>query len=135
MKFTKRNLRNITGIFEEKNRRGPEPRPPGKAPAPDAEAGTGGGGDRLLPGCARELFSPLHGDELSLGGTYEGNGIVSIQVGNDSDKDYYRDKETLGSQFITICRNKQQREGRCPSRETVENSIPYDGRLPCCSTC
>lgn len=32
------------------------------------------------------LFSSLDGDELSLSGTYEGNGIVSIQVENRSDK-------------------------------------------------
>lgn len=32
------------------------------------------------------LFSSLDGDELSLSGTYEGNGIVTIQVENLSDK-------------------------------------------------
>lgn len=33
------------------------------------------------------LFSPLDGDELSLTGTYEGNGIVSVYVENGSDKE------------------------------------------------
>ena len=36
---------------------------------------------------AVNLFSSLSGDELSLSATYEGNGIVSIQVENQSDKD------------------------------------------------
>lgn len=101
MKFTKRNLRNITGIFEEKTgvdlnpAHRTRPRPSmGKLVLVAAVIAF----CLAVPGCARELFSPLHGD-LSLGGTYEGNGIVSVQVGNDSDKDYYRDKETLGSQF------------------------------------
>ena len=31
-----------------------------------------------VPGCAKFLFSPLNGDELSLGGTYRGNGIVTV---------------------------------------------------------
>lgn len=33
------------------------------------------------------LFTPLDGDELALRGTYEGDGIVSVYVGNASDKD------------------------------------------------
>lgn len=36
---------------------------------------------------AASLFSSLSGDDLSLSSTYEGNGIVSIQVENKSDKD------------------------------------------------
>lgn len=35
---------------------------------------------------ASPLFTPLDGDELSLKGTYEGNGIVSVFVENRSDK-------------------------------------------------
>ena len=34
-------------------------------------------------------FSSLSGDELSLGATYEGNGIVSIKVENRSDKELH----------------------------------------------
>ena len=40
-----------------------------------------------VPGCARFLFSPLNGDALSLGGTYRGNGIVTVEVKNGSDKE------------------------------------------------
>ena len=40
-----------------------------------------------VPGCARFLFSPLNGDELSLGGTYRGNGMVTVDVKNGSDKE------------------------------------------------
>lgn len=40
-----------------------------------------------VPGCARFLFSPLNGDDLSLGGTYRGQGIVSVEVKNGSDKE------------------------------------------------
>lgn len=90
MKFTKRNLRNIACIFEEKTgvdlnpAHRTRPRPSiGKLVLVAAVIAF----CLAVPGCARELFSPLHGDELSLGGTYEGNGIVSVQVGNDSDKD------------------------------------------------
>ncbi len=36
---------------------------------------------------AVSLFSSLSGDDLSLSATYEGNGIVTIQVANKSDKD------------------------------------------------
>lgn len=32
------------------------------------------------------LFTPLDGDELALGGTYEGNGIITVWVENGSDK-------------------------------------------------
>lgn len=40
-----------------------------------------------IPGCARFLFSPLNGDDLSLGGAYRGNGIVTVDVKNGSDKE------------------------------------------------
>lgn len=40
----------------------------------------------LMLGFTAKLFTPLSGDELSLTGTYEGNGIVSIHVENKSDK-------------------------------------------------
>lgn len=35
---------------------------------------------------AAELFSPLNGDDFTLGAAYEGNGIVSVQVENRSGK-------------------------------------------------
>lgn len=40
----------------------------------------------MLAAFSYPLFSPLDGDELTLGGTYLGNGRVSIYVRNDSDK-------------------------------------------------
>ena len=36
---------------------------------------------------ANSLFSSLSGDELSLSATYEGNGVISVQVENRSDKE------------------------------------------------
>lgn len=38
---------------------------------------------------AVSLFSSLSGDELSLSATYEGNGVVSVQVENRSDKELH----------------------------------------------
>lgn len=40
----------------------------------------------LLAAFTQPLFTPLDGDKLTLGGTYLGNGIVSVWVRNDSDK-------------------------------------------------
>ena len=47
------------------------------------------------------LFSSLDGDELSLSGTYEGEGIVSIQVENRSDKKLEFQKETKLMRWAT----------------------------------
>lgn len=43
---------------------------------------------------AYKLFTPMNGDELALGGTYEGNGIITVWVENGSDK-YLRFQEQL----------------------------------------
>jgi len=40
----------------------------------------------LMAACSIALFTPLDGDELTLTGTYKGNGIVSITVENHSHK-------------------------------------------------
>lgn len=40
------------------------------------------------------LFTPLEGDELTLKGTYEGNGRVSVYVENGSDKDLHFQEQT-----------------------------------------
>lgn len=40
----------------------------------------------VLAAFTSPLFTPLDGDELTLEGTYLGDGIVSVQVRNDSDK-------------------------------------------------
>lgn len=47
------------------------------------------------------LFSALDGDELSLSGTYEGNGIVSIQVENRSDKKLEFQRKTKLMRWVT----------------------------------
>lgn len=36
--------------------------------------------------CAYVVFSPLHGDELALSGSYAGNGVVEVTVTNGSEK-------------------------------------------------
>lgn len=134
MKFTKRNLRNITGIFEEKTgvdlnpAHRTRPRPSmGKLVLVAAViafclAVPGSCFPRCMGICPwgepmRETASCLSRWEM-----------IRIRIITGIRKPWEANS-------ITICRNKQQREGRCPSRETVENSIPYDGRLPCCSTC
>lgn len=89
MKLTKRNLYNIKCIFEEKtgvdlnpaHREQPKRNRKWIALAAAAVACS-----LMMAACAYSLFTPLNGDELSLGGTYEGNGIVSIYVENESDK-------------------------------------------------
>lgn len=89
MKMTKQNLRNIRCVFEEKT--GVDLNPAHRAKSRPTV------GKLILlaaviafclavPGCAYLLFSPLNGDELSLSGTYAGNGIVSVEVKNGSDK-------------------------------------------------
>lgn len=47
------------------------------------------------------LFSSLDGDELSLSGTYEGNGIVSVHVENRSDKKLEFQRETKLMRWVT----------------------------------
>lgn len=47
------------------------------------------------------LFTPLDGDELSLSGTYEGNGIVSIYVENRSDKQLTFQSKTKLIRWVT----------------------------------
>lgn len=52
-------------------------------------------------GFAVPLFSSLDGDELSLTGIYEGNGIVSVQVENRSDKELRFQKQTKLMRWVT----------------------------------
>ena len=47
------------------------------------------------------LFSSLDGDELSLSGSYEGNGIVSVRVENRSGKTLKFQKETKLMRWVT----------------------------------
>lgn len=89
MKLTKRNLHNIKCIFEEKTGADLNPahrEQPGKRGKWIALAAAAAICILMMAACAYSLFTPLNGDELSLWGTYEGNGIVSIYVENGSDR-------------------------------------------------
>lgn len=85
-RFTKNNLRNIRQTFEEKTgvnlnvERRVSPKKTTYLLLAAALCAL------LLASCARTLFSGLNGDDLSLKGTYLGDGIVSIEVVNRSDK-------------------------------------------------
>lgn len=50
---------------------------------------------------SQKLFTPLDGDKLSLAATYEGNGIVCIQVKNDSDKKLTFQKQAKLIRWVT----------------------------------
>lgn len=85
-RMTKQNLNNIKDRFEQ--RTGTQlgrisPRVPLRALAVTAVLIAAG---VLLAAFTYPLFTPLDGDALSLGGTYLGNGTVSVWVKNDSDK-------------------------------------------------
>lgn len=88
-RFKKENLRHIQAIFEEKT--GADlnpahryhPRRPVRTTLVFAAVLMFA---TLMLGFTATLFTPLNGDELSLAGTYEGNGIVSVYVENKSDK-------------------------------------------------
>ena len=85
-RFTKKNLHNIRQTFEEKtgvNLNEGRPASPKKTTYLLLAAALCA---LLLASCARTLFSGLNGDDLSLKGTYLGDGIVSIEVVNRSDK-------------------------------------------------
>lgn len=88
-RFNKQNMHNIKCIFEEKTGADLNPahrtgsrRSAGKLALVAAILAV----SLLLAAFTEPLFSPLEEDELSLCGTYEGNGIVSVYVENGSDK-------------------------------------------------
>lgn len=89
-RFRRRNLRNIKMIFEEKTHTDLNPahrmghRRPIRATLMLAAVIAL---CLALAAFAQPVFSPLDGDELSLSGSYEGNGIVSVYVENGSDKE------------------------------------------------
>lgn len=89
-RFKKENLRHIRNIFEEKTgadlnpAHRYQPRRPARVTLVFAVVLLFA---LTMAGFTMKLFSPLSGDELSLAGTYEGKGIVSVQVENKSDKD------------------------------------------------
>ena len=71
------------------------------------------------------LFSSLDGDELSLAGSYEGNGIVSIRVENRSDKTLRFQQETKLMRWATSEEVPRQ-EGK-PVFENVEFAPHSEG--------
>ena len=83
--FNKRNLHNIKTIFQEKT--GVElhqQRRPVKVVLLIAAILVCG---LALTAFSTGLFSGLSGDEMAISATYKGNGIVSVHVENQSDKD------------------------------------------------
>ena len=86
--FNRTNLHNIKNIFEEKTGvdldAGQRHHHPIKAAMLVAAVLVC---SLTMTAFAASLFSSLSGDDLSLSATYDGNGIVSIQVENKSDKD------------------------------------------------
>ena len=89
-RFTRRNLRNIKNIFEEKTHTdlNPDHRVSRKRSLPAAVALAAAVVLCLgLAAFSHPVFSPLDGDALSLSGSYEGNGIVTVMVENGSDKE------------------------------------------------
>lgn len=89
-RFTKENMHNIKCVFEEKT--GVDLNPahrtqPKRSVRKLVLLAAVIAGCLLMSAFAWPMFTPLDGDELSLTGMYEGNGIVSVYVENRSDKD------------------------------------------------
>ena len=86
--FTRENLHNIRRTFEEKTgvnlsrERPVYPKRKAKYLLLAAVICV-----LLLASCTQTLFSGLGGDELSLAGTYLGDGIISVEVENRSDRE------------------------------------------------
>lgn len=102
-RMTKRNLHNIKCMFEEKTGADLNPmhriqvsrgRKPVLLAAVVAVC-------LVMAAFTYPLFTPLDGDELSLSGTYEGNGIVSIYVENGSDRDLKFQEQTKLVHWVT----------------------------------
>ena len=102
-RMTSRNLRNIRCIFEEKTGIDLNPRHRQKRYSPRKLWVLAAAIIVCLAMAAftHPLFSSLDGDELSLSGTYEGDGIVSIRVENRSDKTLAFQKETRLMRWTT----------------------------------
>ncbi len=88
-RFQKQNLRHIKNIFEEKT--GVDLNPDHKIERKRPVRMTLVLAAAIvlclaLAAFTQPVFSPLDGDELSLSGTYCGNGIVTVYVENGSDK-------------------------------------------------
>lgn len=96
-RFKKENLRHIQAIFEEKT--GADLNPahryhPRRTVRTTLVFAAVLIFATLMLGFTGRLFTPLDDDELTLSGSYEGNGIVSIYVENGSDKNLTFQKKT-----------------------------------------
>lgn len=101
-RMTKQNLQNIQNLFEEKTgvelgkKKHTTHMPLKKAAVMAAAAAL----CFALAGFTYPLFSMLDADELSLRGEYQGAGIVSVYVENNSDKDLEFQKKTRLMRWI-----------------------------------
>ena len=89
-RLQKQNLRNIKRIFEEKTNTDLDPTHRASRINPRRRVVLLAAAVMLLcllSAFAVPAFSPLAGDALSLSGTYEGEGIVTVYVENNSDKE------------------------------------------------
>lgn len=89
-RFRKQNLQHIKNIFEEKTGTDLNPAHRIRTRRPVRMTLVFAGVIALclmMVAFTQPIFSPLAGDELSLSGTYDGNGIVSVYVENSSDKE------------------------------------------------
>jgi len=88
-RMTKRNLRNIKCRFEEATGTdlNPAHHTQRKRPVRMALVLAAAMALCLMLAFTAPVFSPLDGDELTLSGSYLGNGIVSVYVENGSDKE------------------------------------------------
>lgn len=123
--MTKQNLRNIRCRFAEKTgvELTPAPRrhfPVGKVWVIVAAVLA----CLAMAAFASPLFSSLNGDELSLSGTYEGNGIVSVQVENRSDRKLEFQHKTRLMRWVTA-----QELPRSEGEAVFENTVfpPHSG--------
>lgn len=86
-RFRRENLNNIKGIFAIKTGVDLAPARPHHPVRKLAVLAAAVVLCLALAAFTYPLFTPLDGDELTLSGTYEGNGIVSVYVENGSKKD------------------------------------------------
>ena len=84
--FSEENYRNIQSLFTEKTGV-PLRRRRAARVVPFALAAAVLAAFLTVTALAADLFSPLAGDDFSLGAVYEGDGIVSVHVENRSDKE------------------------------------------------
>ena len=100
-RMTQRNLQNVKKRFSEEtgvDLRGGKPRPMVRKTLVLAAVVAA---FLVLTAFTWPLFSSLDGDELSLYGTYEGNGMVAVRVENRSDKQLSFQKQAKLMRWVT----------------------------------